>query len=313
VEKDEADEHEDGRQDGQRHDDVRQDVGHCPQAHGGDDQPDKGTLDGTTAAVAHRPSVCRPPVIDELATIQDMPRPVLKTPLIPRQPRTVLGWTMRELRHAADWNARQTAKAFGCSPSHITRVELGQNRPSRELVNFYEEQFAADGLLRSLFEVVEHHAEQERRRVGGHKPPLIQKLPGDASEFVGQSIPHGKLMKPGERFAITWHIRNNGAVPWVGRHLERQGPRAGPGLILSPRHVLIPPTRPGETATIMAKLRAPSYDCSSIAYFKMVNESGNLSFPDNYQLGLDVLVMVRGQMPDKPGLLEFDADEPPTS
>jgi transcriptional regulator with XRE-family HTH domain len=237
-----------------------------------------------------------------------MPRPVLKTPLIPRQPRTVLGWTMRELRHAAGWNARQTAKEFRCSPSHITRVELGQNRPSRELVEFYEQQFEADGLLRSLFEVVDHHAEQERRRAGGHKPPVIQKLPGDASEFVGQSVPHGMLMKPGERFEITWRIRNSGAVPWINRQLERQGPKAGPGLILSPRYVPIPFTEPDDIATIQGKLRAPSYDCSSIAYFKMVDEAGNLSFPDNYQLGLDVLVMVRGQMPDKPELLEVDSE-----
>ncbi len=238
-----------------------------------------------------------------------MPRPVLKTHLIPRQPRTVLGWTMRELRHAAGWKARQTAKAFGCSPSHITRVELGQNRPSNELVEFYEQQFEADGVLRSLFVVVDSHAEQERRRAGGHRPPLTQKLPGDASEFVHQSVPHGKLMKPGERFAIIWRIRNSGTVPWIDRQLERQGPKAGPGLILSPRYVPIPLTEPGDIATIQGRLRAPSYDCSSIAYFKMVDEAGNLSFPDNYQLGLDVLVMVRGQMPDKESLIEVEPDD----
>jgi transcriptional regulator with XRE-family HTH domain len=255
-------------------------------------------------------TVSRRSVIDELAILGQMPRPVLKTPLIPRQPRSVLGWTMRELRFAAGWNARQTATAFGCSPSHITRVELGQNRPSRELVRFYEEQFEADGILYALYEVVADHAEQERRRAGGHQPALAQKkLPGDASEFLEQSVPHGQRMKPGERFSITWQIRNSGTVPWIDRQLERQGPRAGPGLILSPRYVPIPFTEPGDVATIRGKLRAPSYDCSSIAYFKMVDNTGQLCFPDNYQLGLDVLVMVRGQMPDKPSLIEIEADE----
>jgi hypothetical protein len=46
-------------------------------------------------------------------------------------------------------------------------------------------------------------------------------------------------------------------------------------------------------------LKAPTYDCASIAYFKMVDADGKLCFPDNYQLGLDVLVMVRGQRPDE--------------
>ncbi|HTB48562.1 MAG TPA: hypothetical protein VK712_00585 [Verrucomicrobiae bacterium] len=51
-------------------------------------------------------------------------------------------------------------------------------------------------------------------------------------------------------------------------------------------------------AEITALLKAPTYDCSSIAYFKMVDADGRLCFPDNYQLGLDVLVRVAGQRPD---------------
>jgi hypothetical protein len=56
--------------------------------------------------------------------------------------------------------------------------------------------------------------------------------------------------------------------------------------------VPIPDTEPGEIAEIDAVLKAPGYDCSSIAYFKMVNEDGFLCFPDEHQLGLDVLVRV---------------------
>ena len=48
---------------------------------------------------------------------------------------------------------------------------------------------------------------------------------------------------------------------------------------------------------ITALLKAPTYDCSSIAYFKMVDTEGALCFPDAYQLGLDVLVRVEGQRP----------------
>jgi len=225
-----------------------------------------------------------------------MARPIEPTELDPRQPKAVLGWTMRQLRRVAKVSGAEVARRFGCSPSHISRVEHGTARPSRELVQFYEDTFEADGMLLSLFEVVEHADEQGRRRTGGHRPRLVHAEPGDASAFIGDTIPHGTVMAPGEWFEKEWRIRNTGEVPWIGRQLERQGPLTGPGLITSERYVPIPNAKPGKVATIRARLRAPSYDCSSIAYFKMVktldNGSVALCFPENYQLGLDVLVKV---------------------
>jgi hypothetical protein len=84
-------------------------------------------------------------------------------------------------------------------------------------------------------------------------------------------------------------------VAWKGRRLERQGLLTAPGLITSLRYIDIPDTEPGELAEITAQLKAPTYDCSSIAYFKMVDAEGMLCFPDSYQLGLDVLVRVEGE------------------
>ena len=227
-----------------------------------------------------------------------MPRPLKAPFLVPRQPKTALGWSMQKQRIIHGWTGKQVAEAFGCSPSHISRVEQG-SKPSRELVQFYEDTFEAEGLLLSLFEVADHAAEQGRRRVGGHRPRLHRAVPGDASTFLGDTIPHGTLMEPGQVFEQTWTVRNNGTVAWQGRRLERQGPLTGPGLISSLRYVDIPDTRPGEVAEITALLKAPTYDCSSIAYFKMVDAEGRLCFPDNYQLGLDVLVRVAGQLPDE--------------
>ena len=201
---------------------------------------------------------------------------------------------MQKLRQVNGWTGKQVAEGFGCSPSHISRVEQG-SKPSRELVRFYEDTFDADGLLLSLFEVAEHAGEQERRRAGGHRPRLKRAIPGDASTFVGDTIPHGSLMEPGQMFEKTWRIKNSGTVPWQGRKLERQGPLTGPGLITSPRYADIADTKPGEVIKITAPLKAPTYDCSSIAYFKMVDAEGALCFPDSYQLGLDVLVRVEGQ------------------
>lgn len=199
---------------------------------------------------------------------------------------------MRHLRELAGWTQTRVSVAFGCSVSHISRVEHGASKPSRALVQFYEERFEADGLLLSLFEVAEHAAEQSRRRFGGRRPRRVRTIEGDATAFVDDTIPHGTLITPGLLFVKTWRIRNVGRVPWLGRRLERQGPLTGPGLISSQRFVPIDAAEPGEIAEIQAVLKAPGYDCSSIAYFKMVDADGLLCFPDDHQLGLDVLVRV---------------------
>ena len=162
---------------------------------------------------------------------------------------------------------------------------------------FYEELFEGDGLLLSLFEVVDHAAEQARRRAAGSRATVVRAVPGDASVFVNENIPDGTVLAPGELFIKNWQIRNNGTVPWLARRLERQGPVMGPGLIVSPPAVEIPDTRPGETAAIGIGLRAPSFDCTSIAYFKMVSSDGFFCFPDSYELGLEVLVRVARDAP----------------
>jgi transcriptional regulator with XRE-family HTH domain len=219
-------------------------------------------------------------------------RPAQPPHLVPRQPKTGLGWTMRRFREVAGWTASRTAKEYGCHASHVSRVEHGAAKPSRELVGFYDERFEADGLLLSLFEVAEYNAEQNRRRFGGRHPRRIRAVEGDAVAFVADTIPHGTLVSPSLPLVKTWQIRNVGSVPWRGRRLERQGPLTGPGLITSPRHVPIDDAEPGEVVEISVPLIAPSHDCSSIAYFKMVDEDGFLCFPDEHQLGLDVLLRV---------------------
>jgi transcriptional regulator with XRE-family HTH domain len=226
-----------------------------------------------------------------------MGRPPNPPPLVPRQPATALGWAMRALRRATGWSVTETARRFGCSPSHISRVERGSSKPSLTLVLFYEEQFKADGLLLSVFEVVRQAAEQKRQRTAGGHAPQPKSSEGDASAFIDDTVPHGTLMQPGELFIKTWRIRNRGCVDWKDRRVERQGPTTGPGLITSPRFVDVPDTAPGGNAEISVGLRAPGYPCSSIAYFKMIDTDGFLCFPDDYALGLDVIVRVAGQRP----------------
>lgn len=201
---------------------------------------------------------------------------------------------MRKLRIAAGWTEAQAAAAYGCSVSHVSRVEHGA-RPSRALIELYEERFEGDGLLLSLYEVVDYHADQERRSGRGRNRSRVRAVQGDATAFICDTIPHGTEMSPGAPFVKTWTIRNAGSIPWRDRRLERQGPLDGPGLIssaLSGRYVELPDTEPGEEVKVDVLLRAPGYDCTSIAYFKMVDADGFLCFPDEHQLGLDVLVRV---------------------
>lgn len=216
----------------------------------------------------------------------------LPAPLVPRQPKTGLGWAMQKFRQVNGVGVRGLAREFGCSASHISRVERGDTKPSRALVAFYEERFEADGLLFSMHEVSEHAGEQKRQRAAKAGRPQPRVVPGDASAYVSETIPQGTLMQPGEVFIKTWEIRNVGTVAWRDRQLERQGPITGPGLITSARYYPIPDTDPGQSAVISAILKAPTYDASSIAYFKMVDASGLLCFPDEHQAGLDVLVRV---------------------
>ena len=202
-----------------------------------------------------------------------MPRPFHPPHLVPRQPKTVLGWSMQKLRLVHGVAAKQVAEEFGCSAAHISRIEKG-SKPSRELVQFYEDRFQGDGLLLSLFEVAVQAPEQARRRAGGKRPKPQRAIPGDGSRFLGDTVPHGTLMEPGQVFEQTRRVKNSGTVAWAGRRLERQGPLTGPGLISSLRFVDIPDTEPGEVVAITALLKAPTYDCSSIAYFKMVDAGG---------------------------------------
>jgi transcriptional regulator with XRE-family HTH domain len=233
-----------------------------------------------------------------------MARPRRKPFLNPRRPTAGLGYEMQKQRLAHGWSGKQVAERYGTSPSRISRVEQGEIVPSLMLVLFYDDTFGCDGLLLSLYQVVSHEQEQERRRWGGQTPRLYTSQPGDASTFLGDTIPHGTLMSPGQLFEKRWRIENSGTIPWQGRRLERQGPHTGPGLISSLRFYDVPDTQPGETIEITAPLKAPTYDCASIAYFKLVDSQGRLYFPDNYQLGLDILVLVRGQRPDNPSVID---------
>jgi transcriptional regulator with XRE-family HTH domain len=214
---------------------------------------------------------------------------------------------MQKLRLLYGWSVGAVAESYGCAASHVSRVEHGK-MPAVKLIEFYEQTFEADGLLRSLLAAASAAPVQERARIGGRRPRPYKGAMGDESTFLGDTVPHGTMMRPGVFFVQTWHVQNSGTVAWVDRRLERQGPITGPGLITSPQHIPILDTPPGGDVRIGTPLKAPTYDCASIAYFKMIDRDGRLCFPDHYALGLDVLVLVRGQAPDISSEIELDPE-----
>ena len=58
-----------------------------------------------------------------------------------------LGGLMRERRQSLGMSLTLAAQAAGTSKGHLSHVEAGRDRPSRELVMFYEEHFNADGQI----------------------------------------------------------------------------------------------------------------------------------------------------------------------
>lgn len=65
----------------------------------------------------------------------------------PAQARFVIGCRMRELREAAGVPLTKAAVLSGWDKGHLSRVERGHTKPSRELIEWYDESFGAGSAL----------------------------------------------------------------------------------------------------------------------------------------------------------------------
>jgi transcriptional regulator with XRE-family HTH domain len=198
---------------------------------------------------------------------------------------------MRELRRAGGMSLTGAAQATGTSKGHLSHVELGRDRPSWELVAFYEERFSADGQLWSAF--TELVAGPRPRQRSSKAAASEYPLPGDESTFVDDVTPDAVIMPPGFRFEKIWRIRNSGTVPWTGRWLRRLGPPAGLGIPSSPLQVPIADTLPGQTVDITVPMRAHNHPGTAEVHWKMVDDHGHEYFPDRYPEGIFTTVIVR--------------------
>lgn len=207
-----------------------------------------------------------------------------------------LGALMRELRRAGGMSLTGTAQAAGTSKSHLSHVESGRDRPSWELVAFYEEHFNADGQLWTAY--IQVAAGPRPRQRSSQASVGKYPLPGDEAAFVADITPDAVIMPPGFQFEKIWRIQNSGTVPWVGRWLRRVGPPAGLGVPSSPLQVQIAMTMPGQTVDIAVPMRAPNHAGTSVVHWKMVDDDGYEFFPDRYPEGIFTTVIVREGAPD---------------
>jgi transcriptional regulator with XRE-family HTH domain len=207
----------------------------------------------------------------------------------------ILGALMRELRRAGDMSLTATAQAAGTSKGHLSHVECGRDRPSWDLVAFYEERFNGDGQIWSAFiELVAGPRPRQRSNdTGASKYPLC----GDASTFVADITPDAVIMPPGFHFEKVWRIQNSGTVPWVDRWLRRLGPPAGLGIPSSPLQVAIGTTMPGRTVDIAVPMRAHNQPGTAEVHWKMVDGNGYEFFPDRYPEGIFTTIIVREGAP----------------
>jgi transcriptional regulator with XRE-family HTH domain len=116
----------------------------------------------------------------------------------------------------------------------------------------------------------------------------------DATGFVQDvTIPDNTLVSTDSVFTKVWEIHNVGHVNWIGRKLVCMDRESDAfviqnclteanlvrGLLPMQRVIDIPDTLTGDTVRLSVEFTAPSYPCSVISYWKMLDADGDICFP----------------------------------
>lgn len=222
-----------------------------------------------------------------------MPRPT-PPPRPAHTPRQQFGQELRYRREKAGLTAEQLARAVDRDRRTITSAEEGRDVPSQAIVYELERILHGEGFLLSYYEAVVMAKRREKLHMDEmHNGPSPDASDADASEFLGETVPDGTIMLPGQRFEKAWTIRNVGSVTWTQRRLSRMGIAAGPGLITTPASIEIPTTQPGEEITLRMPCIAHIVQGTSLATFKMTDPGKRLFFTySRYTIGLAVQITV---------------------
>lgn len=131
----------------------------------------------------------------------------------------------------------------------------------------------------------------------------------DNAYFVTETVPDGSIVCINERFSKTWRIQNTGDTIWKDRRLQCQSVEdviqdhpaiksftVDLSFQITPvvSCIEIPTTKPGDTVDLTVDFIAPAVPASVFSYWKMINQEGNLCFPDCIGLYLQVQVVSAG-------------------
>jgi transcriptional regulator with XRE-family HTH domain len=184
-----------------------------------------------------------------------------------------LGTSMRILRTAAGVSLRRAELMSGRGRGSLSQVENAKARPTRDLVEWYDDAFAGDGLLLSVYaEARGAHGGRSRQEQDLHV------LEGDSMRVVRDALAHGERVPPGARLAASWTVHNDGAVPWTGRRLRRVGAAGAVRVITSPAFVSVPDCRPDEQVVVTVPVTVPDAAGTYAAYWTMVDPAGCTCF-----------------------------------
>ena len=124
----------------------------------------------------------------------------------------------------------------------------------------------------------------------------------DQGSFVRDvTYPDNSNVTVNQEFEKIWEIQNNGNVVWENRWLKCMDEKpiaTAPGapdpgsMMLVPMvdRIEVPVVKPGQVIQLKVKFRAPTFPCTTMSYWKMVDQEGNLLFPN--QIGVWCLVKV---------------------
>lgn len=132
------------------------------------------------------------------------------------------------------------------------------------------------------------------------------KYPDDYSRFVGDiTVPDKSPVIVNEIFEKIWEIANIGKVVWAGRRLRCDDAQfelvhKRSDTVISSGHLSLHPlqsetpiavTLPGQSVRISVMFKAPRYPCHTLSYWKMVDGSGDLCFPNLLGVYCEVIVV----------------------
>ena len=120
----------------------------------------------------------------------------------------------------------------------------------------------------------------------------------NAARFVGESIPDGSYMTPGESFTKVWTLENSGTNTWTTEyHLVIFASPQGDTLS-SPTIINFPEiVQPGEKTEIRVDLIAPQTKGTFAVYWELQNAQGEPFYVDGGNLWTKIMVAEPGEQP----------------